>query len=171
MDAQMAPPGRSGDFPGTPRVARSPPKASPGRQRRSVSLPGSCPRACGTPSAVERAFRSIFRCFCVVARKLRCAFRIIFNGVLLTSHVCRVACASARPNAENRTKIIPKSSQNGSKISLGASKTSKKCPTTSKEATRIAQDRKKTPQNQKKSPQGPPRGPEPPPLWEGSASA
>ena len=70
-------------------------------QRRSKSLLVRRPIACGAPGAVERAFGPIFRRFCFAARKQRCAFRISFNGVLLTSdEVSTLALAQ-----QKRTKI------------------------------------------------------------------
>ena len=74
------------------RVPRSPPSAPGARQKRPKTGPGARrgqpvdrPSACHAPSAGERAFESLFRRSRVAARKLRCAFRISFNGVLLTS--------------------------------------------------------------------------------------
>ena len=70
--------------------------------RRPRTTPEHCVSAFGIPSAVEHACGAIFHCFCVVARKLRCAFRISFNGVLLTSHEASTARARTATTCENR---------------------------------------------------------------------
>ena len=69
--------------------------------RRPRMTPEHCVSAFGAPSAVEHACGTIFRCFCVVARKLRCAFRISFNGVLLTSDEISTARVRTATTFEN----------------------------------------------------------------------
>ena len=88
----------SKSFPGpVPRRPRTPPK-----QRLS---------AFGAPSAVAHVSGTIFHLFGVVVRKLRCAFRISFNGVLLTSDEINSARARTVTTLENQgvsaSKIDP----------------------------------------------------------------
>ena len=98
--------------PGHAKSGQESSKSVPGLpQRRYKSLPVGRPSACGAPSAVERAFGLIFRRFCAVARTLRCAFRISFNGVLLTSDEGSAARARTAKTLENQgasaSKIEP----------------------------------------------------------------
>ena len=71
--------------------------------RRPRTTPEQCLSAFGAPSAVEHARGTIFHRFCVVARKLRCAFRISFNRVLLTSDEVSTARARTAKTLENRS--------------------------------------------------------------------
>ena len=79
--------------------------------RRPRTTPEQCLSAFGAPSAVAHACGTIFHLFCVVARKLRCAFRISFSGVLLTSDEVSTARARTAKTLENRgvsaSKIEP----------------------------------------------------------------
>ena len=102
---------------GCPGRAKIGPKASKSFTgpvpRPSQTTLEHCVSAFGAPSAVEHARGMIFRCFCVVARKLRCVFRISFNGVLLTSHEVSTARARTATTYENpgvlASKIQPRS--------------------------------------------------------------
>ena len=73
--------------------------------------PEQCLSAFGAPSAVAHACGTIFHLFCVVACKLRCAFRISFNGVLLASDEVSAARARTATTLENQgvsaSKIEP----------------------------------------------------------------
>ena len=72
--------------PGRAKSGQEPSESVPGPPRRhSKILPVSRPSAYGAPSGFARAFGSIFGRFRLVARKLRCAFRISFYSVLLCS--------------------------------------------------------------------------------------
>ena len=98
--------------PGRPKIGPKASKSFTGPvPRRPQTTPEHCVSAFGAPSAVEHACGAISRCFCVVARKLRGAFRISFNGVLLTSHEVSTARARTATTYENRgvsaSKIEP----------------------------------------------------------------
>ena len=86
---------------GRPKIAPRPILGRPGRaksgqessknvpgtlSRRSRTAPERCPSAFGASSIVERPRRTIFRCFRVVARKLRCVKNVAPANVLYTSH-------------------------------------------------------------------------------------
>ena len=71
--------------------------------RRPRTTPEQCLSEFGAPSAVQHARGTIFHRFCIVARKLRCAFRISFNGVLLTSDEVSTARARTAKTLENRS--------------------------------------------------------------------
>ena len=109
QDALRTALGRQKAAPG--RILRRPGRAKSVR-KASTRLPRPAPRgsqttlerclsACGAPSAVEHARGTFFRRFCVVARELRCAFRIISNGVLLASDEISMARALTAKTLEN----------------------------------------------------------------------
>ena len=90
--------------PGRAKSAREASKSLSGPvPRRPRTTPEQCLSAFGAPSAVEHARGTIFHRFCVVARKLRCAFRISFSGVLLTSDEVSTARARTAKTLENRS--------------------------------------------------------------------
>jgi len=72
--------------PGRAKSSRETPKSDPGTvSRRSQARAERCRSACGAKSTVGFVIATIFHCFCLVARKLRCAFRIGFYSILLAS--------------------------------------------------------------------------------------
>ncbi|MED6326630.1 MAG: hypothetical protein VYE14_04645, partial [Verrucomicrobiota bacterium] len=81
--------------------------------RCSWTTQEQCLSAFGAPSAVAHACGTIFHLFCVIARKLRCAFRISFNGALLTSDEISAARARTATTLENQ-------GVSASKIELGS---------------------------------------------------
>ena len=88
--------------PGRAKSGQEPSKNVPGTlPRRSRTAPERCPSAFGASSTVERARRTIFRCFCVVARKLRCVKNVAPANVLYTSHEVNTERARASKNLEN----------------------------------------------------------------------
>ena len=90
--------------PGRAKSAREASKSLSGPvPRRPRTTPEQCLSAFGAPSAVKHARGTIFHRFCVVARKLRCAFRISFSGVLLTSDEVSTARARTAKRLENRS--------------------------------------------------------------------
>ena len=100
--------------PGRAKSGQEPSKNVPGTlPRRSRTAPERCPSAFGASSTVERARRTIFRCFCVVARKLRCVKNVAPANVLYTSQEVNIACARAAKKLENvgvsASKIKPRS--------------------------------------------------------------
>ena len=80
--------------------------------RRPRTTPEQCLSAFGAPSAVAHVCGTNFHLFCVVAHKLRCAFRISFDGVLLTSDEISAARARTATTLENQ-------GVSASKIDLG----------------------------------------------------
>ena len=95
--------------PGRAKIGREASKSITGPvPRRPQTTPEHCLSAFGAPSAVEHARGTIFLCFCVVARKLRCASRISFNGALLTSDEISTACARTATTVENRGILASK---------------------------------------------------------------
>ena len=101
--------------PGRAKSAREASKSLSGPvPRRPRTTPEQCLSEFGAPSAVQHARGTIFHRFCIVARKLRCAFRISFNGVLLTSD--EVSTARART-----AKLLKIEAFRSPKSSLGAS--------------------------------------------------
>ena len=102
---------------GAPRASQERPRAVQKRPRAGPktlqTLPVSRPSASAAPSGFERAFKSIFGRFCLVARKLRCASRISFYSVLLGSHEISTARARAPTNLENRV-VLPSKIEPGS---------------------------------------------------------
>ena len=102
--------GRPGRATSAWEASKSIPRPVP---RRPRTTPEQCLSAFGAPSAVAHACGTIFHLFCVVARKLRCAFRISFNGVFLTSDEISAARAHTATTLENQgvsaSKIEPRS--------------------------------------------------------------
>ena len=125
---------RSWDAPGTPRAAGKRPRATPGTvPRRSRARPERRRSACGATRIVERVIGTIFRCFYVVARKLRCAVRISFYNVLLPSSEVSSERARATKTLENQgvlaSKIEPgsvRATQNRARAGLLARQNAKK---------------------------------------------
>ena len=85
-------------------------------QKRSKSLPMSRPSVCGELSAVcgelsaiERAFGSIFRRFCLAARKLRCALCTSFYNIWLAGAQSPASACAWRKRSKNLTLRPPKS--------------------------------------------------------------
>ena len=104
MGRQKAAPGPILGRPGRSKSAREASKSLPEPfPRPPWTTPEQCLSAFGAPSAVEHARGTIFHRFCVVARKLRCAFRISFSGVLLTSDEVSTARARTAKRLENRS--------------------------------------------------------------------
>jgi len=96
------------------RASRETSKSVPGPpRRRSRTAPEQCPSAFGASSAIERACRGIFHRFCVVARKLRSAFRIGFCSTFSMSQ----AISTERARAAKKLEI---SCVSASKIELGS---------------------------------------------------
>ena len=108
---------------GRPKIAPRPILGRPGRaksgQEPSKSVPRTVPRrtrtaperrpsAFGASSIVERARRTIFRCFCVVARKLRCVKNVAPANVLYTSHEVSTERAGATKKLENHGFCVKK---------------------------------------------------------------
>ena len=91
-------------------------------QRRSKSAPASSRNAYSAPSVVEHAFGSIFRRFCIVARKQRCAFRISFNGVSWTSDEVSTARARRAKTLENRAVSASKTTPRATETRPGAAR-------------------------------------------------
>ena len=89
--------------PGRAKSGQEPSKSVPRTvPRRTRTAPERCPSAFGASSIVERARRTIFRCFCVVARKLRCVKNVAPANVLYTSHEVSTERAGATKKLENR---------------------------------------------------------------------
>ena len=112
LGRQQAAPGPILGRPKRAKSVREASKSFPGPvPRRPRTTPEQCLSAFGAPSAVAHACGTIFHLFCVVARKLRCAFRISFNGVLLTSDEISAARARTATTLENQgvsaSKIEP----------------------------------------------------------------
>ena len=102
---------------GRPNVAQRPilrrPERAKSGQETSKSVPGSprrrsqtaseqCQSAFGASSIIERACGVIFHRFCIVARKLRSAFRIGFYSTFSMSQAIRTARASVEKNRKSR---------------------------------------------------------------------
>ena len=102
--------GRQNDAPR--RILGRPARAKSGQEpseripepprRRSKTLPVSRPNACGAPTIVERVFGSIFFCFCLVARKLRCASRTSFYRVMVALNAVDRKRVGTPETVENR---------------------------------------------------------------------
>ena len=112
LGRQQAAPGPISGRPKRAKSAREASKSLPRPiPRRPRTTPEQCLSAFGAPSAVAHACGTIFHVFCVVARKLRCAFRISFNAVLLTSDEISAARARTATTLENQgvtaSKIEP----------------------------------------------------------------
>ena len=89
--------------PGRAKSGQEPSKNVPGTlPRRSRTAPERCPSAFGASSTVERARRTIFRCFCVVARKLRCVKNVAPANVLYTSHEVNTERVGVTKKLENQ---------------------------------------------------------------------
>ena len=98
-------------------------KSDPGPSRgRSQTAPEHRPSVFGAASTIERARGTIFRRFCVVARKRRCALRISFNGVSWTSDEVSTACARRAKMFENRDISASKTTPRATETRPGATR-------------------------------------------------
>ena len=89
--------------PGRAKSDQEPSKSLRGTvPRRFRTAPERCPSAFGASSTVERARRTIFRCFCVVARKLRCVKNVAPANVLYTSHEVNTERVGVTKKLENQ---------------------------------------------------------------------
>ena len=120
--------------PGRAKSGRETPKSDPGTvSRRSQARAERCRSACGAKSTVGFVIATIFHCFCLVARKLRCAFRIGFYSILLASSEVSSERARATKTLENRgvsaSKIEPgsvRATQNRARAARFARQNAKK---------------------------------------------
>ena len=98
-------------------------KSDPGPSRgRSQTAPEHRPSVFGASNTIERARGTIFRRFCVVARKHRCAFRISFNGVSWTSDEVSTARARRAKMFENRAISASKTTPRATETRPGAAR-------------------------------------------------
>ena len=89
--------------PGRAKSGRETTKSDPGTApRRSEDRPERRRRAFGARSTVGRVIGTIFRRFCLDARKLRCAFRTTVASVLLPSSKVTSERARTTETHENR---------------------------------------------------------------------
>ena len=100
--------------PGRAKSGRETPKSEPGTvPRRSRARPERRRSACGATTTVRRVIGTIFHRFCLVARKLRCAFRVSFYSVLLPS-------SEVSSERERATKTLENRGVSASKIEPGS---------------------------------------------------
>ena len=103
--------------PGRAKSGREPPNSLPEpAPRRSRTTPKRCSSAFGAPGCGERARRTIFRRFCMVVRKLRCAEIIAPANVLYTSNEVSTDRARTSKKLENQ-------GVSASKIEAGSGRT------------------------------------------------
>ena len=89
--------------PGRAKSGQEPSKSVPGTvPRRSRTAPECCLSAFGASSTVEGARGTIFRCFCAVARKLRCVKNVAPANVLYISREVSTEHAGATKKLENQ---------------------------------------------------------------------
>ena len=100
--------------PGRAKSGQETSKSVPGPpRRRSRTAPEQCPSAFGASSTIERACGVIFHRFCVLAHKLRSAFRIGFYSTFSMSRAICTERARAAKKLENPCVLA-------SKIELGS---------------------------------------------------
>ena len=113
LGTQMPPLSRSWGALGSPRMARSRPKASPGQPRDALRARGAIPKTSVSAARIaQRSWKRLridFSMFSVDTRRLRSAFRIAPASVLSMSDVLRLKRLPRAKTSKKQSSRAPKS--------------------------------------------------------------
>ena len=113
LGTQMPPLSRSWGALGSPRMARSRPKASPGQPRDALRARGAIPKTSVSAARIaQRSWKRLrinFQTFSVDPPKLRIGFRIGFYGTFSMSDVLRVERLPHAKTSKKQSFQAPKS--------------------------------------------------------------